>query len=141
MVAIKLDGAEGDITDGDQVLWRRIRRTPYVPSPLLYGESLYFLGHYQPVLTRLEAKSGDEPTGPFRLFGLRNLYASPVGADGRIYFCDLEGRTLVLSHEETPRPLQSNRLDDSFAASPALAGDELFLRGRKFLYCISQSAR
>ena len=141
MVAIKLDGAEGDITDGDQVLWRRIRRTPYVPSPLLYGESLYFLGHYQPVLTRLEAKSGDEPTGPFRLFGLRNLYASPVGADGRIYFCDLEGRTLVLSHEETPRPLQSNQLDDSFAASPALAGDELFLRGRKFLYCISQSAR
>ena len=138
MVAIDLDGAAGDLTDSDNILWSRIKRTPYVPSPLIYGDALYFLGHYQPVLTRLDAKSGDEPTGPFRLYGLRNLYASPVGADGRIYLTDLEGRTLVLSHEETPKPLASNQLDDSFAASAVLVDGEIILRGRKFLYSIAE---
>jgi len=138
MLAIKLDGAKGDLTESDNILWSRIKRTPYVPSPLLYGDDLYFLGHYQPMLTRVEGKTGEEPTGPFRLFGLRNIYASPAGASGRIYITDLEGSTLILSHGETPKPIASNRLDDSFAASPAFAGKELFLRGRRFLYCIAE---
>ena len=138
MLAIKLDGAKGDLTDTDHILWRRIRRTPYVPSPLLYGDALYFLGHYQAILTRVEAKTGDEPSGPFRLFGLRNLYASPAGADGRIYLTDLEGSTLVLSHAETPKPLARNQLDDRFSASPAFADNELFLRGRRHLYCLAE---
>jgi len=104
MLAIGLDGAAGDLTtSGDHILWSRIQRTPYVPSPLLYGDALYFLGHYQPMLTRLVAKTGEEPTGPLRLFGLRNLYASPAGADGRLYLTDLEGSTLVLSHAELDR--------------------------------------
>ena len=80
MVAIRLDGAKGDITDSDRVAWTRTLRTPYVPSPLLYDESLYFLRHYQGILSRLEAKSGKERSGPFRLPGIRNVYASPVGA-------------------------------------------------------------
>ncbi|MGI9244502.1 MAG: PQQ-binding-like beta-propeller repeat protein [Verrucomicrobiales bacterium] len=140
MLAIKLDGATGDLTDsGDNIIWSRIRRTPYVPSPLVYGEALFFLGHYQPILTRLVAKTGDEPTGPFRLFGLRNIYASPVAADGRIYLTDLEGSTLVLSAEETPKTLARNQLDDRFAASPVLVGEEVYLRGRSHLYCIREA--
>ena len=142
MLAIELEGAAGDLTKtGDHILWSRIQRTPYVPSPLLYGDALYFLGHYQPMLTRLVAKSGDEPTGPFRLFGLRNLYASPVAADGRIYLTDLEGTTLVLSADETPKTLARNQLDDSFAASPVLVGSEIYLRGRHHLYCISENPK
>src|SRR5207247_759021 len=43
MLAIKLDGAKGDITETKQVLWYRRRGTPYVPSPLLYGDSIYNL--------------------------------------------------------------------------------------------------
>ena len=137
MLAIKLDGAKGDLTSsGDNILWSRIKRTPYVPSPLLYGDALYFLGHYQAILTRVTATTGEEPTGPFRLFGMRNFYASPAGADGRLYLTDLDGSTLVLSHAETPKTLARNQLDDSFSASPAFVGDELFLRGRKHLYCI-----
>lgn len=142
MLAIELEGAAGDLTKtGDHILWSRIQRTPYVPSPLLYGDALYFLGHYQPVLTRLVAKTGDEPTGPFRLFGLRNLYASPVAADGRIYLTDLEGNTLVLSAEETPKTLARNQLDDSFAASLVLVGGEIYMRGRRHLYCISENPK
>ena len=64
LLAVSLDGAQGDITGTDHVVWSRTRGTPYVPSLLLYGDSLYFLGHYQGILSRVNAK-----TGPVR-FGL-----------------------------------------------------------------------
>lgn len=136
MMAIKLTGAQGDITGSDQILWQRRIRTPYVPSPLLYRGQVYFLAHYQNVLSQVDGASGEEPIGPFRLGALGNTYASPVAAAGRVYVTDLEGVTEVLSAGEVPRTLAVNRLDDSFAASAAIAGRQLFLRGRKSLYCL-----
>lgn len=68
LLAIKLDGAKGEITNSKNVVWSTKQRTPYVPSPLLYKGSLYYLRHYQNILTRVEAKSGIEKLGPFRLF-------------------------------------------------------------------------
>ena len=138
MMAIELEGASGDITGSDQVRWSRIRGTPYVPSSLLYKESIYFLRHYQGILTRIEAVTGEEKQGPFRLGGLRNIYASPVAAANRIYITDLDGVTMVLSHEQQPRILAMNQLNDSFSASAAIVGKELYLRGQKRLYCIAE---
>jgi len=138
MLAIQLEGASGDITDSDKVRWSRIRGTPYVPSSLLYKESLYFLRHYQGILTRIEARTGEEKQGPFRLGNLRNVYASPVAAANRIYITDLDGMTMVLSHEQRPRVLAMNQLNDSFSASAAIVGKEMFLRGLKRLYCIAE---
>ena len=138
MLAIRLDGAKGDITGTDQVVWTRKRGTPYVPSLLLYGESLYFLRHYQGILSRVNAKTGQEQHGPFRLNGIRNVYASPVGAADRVYITDRDGTSLVISHDEAPRVLALNRLDDSFSASAAVVGSELFLRGQQYLYCIAE---
>ena len=138
MLAIRLDGARGDLTRSDQLAWVRRRRTPYVPSPLLYGDALYFLHHYQGVLSRVEAKTGQEPHGPFRLQGIRNVYASPVGAAGRVYITDLDGTTLVIEHGAQPKTLATNRLDDGFSASAAVVGRELILRGHRFLYCIAE---
>lgn len=139
MLAIKLAGAKGDITGTEQVLWSRRRATPYVPSPLLYGNSLYNLQHYQGVLVRLDTKTGEEQGGPFRLEEISNVYASPVAAAGRIYITSRDGVTVVLSHgDKAPRTLAVNRLDDSFSASAALAGRELYLRGERFLYSIAE---
>ena len=138
MLAIRLDGASGDLTGTDRVAWTRSRGTPYVPSPLLYGESLYFLRHYQGILTRLNARTGEEKDGPFRLPEIRNVYASPVGAAGRVYITDRDGTTVVISHGESPTVLAINRLDDSFSASATPVGRELFLRGERNLYCIAQ---
>ena len=139
LLAIRLDGAEGDITGTDQVLWTRRQGAPYVPSPLLYGDWLYSLRHYQGILSRVDVKTGLDQGGPFRLGPISNLYASPVGAAGRIYITDLRGTTVVVSHgEDEPRVLAVNRLDDSFSASAALAGQDLFLRGRTYLYRIAE---
>jgi outer membrane protein assembly factor BamB len=137
MLAIRLDGARGDLTVSENLLWMRRRRTPYVPSPLLYEGELYFLLHYPAVLSRVDAGTGAEPNGPFRLDGIGDVYASPVAAAGRIYITDLQGMTLVLSPDAIPKPLALNQLDDAFAASAAIAGGAIFLRGEHKLYCIS----
>ena len=138
LLAIRLAGAAGDITGSENVVWTRSRGTPYVPSPLLYGGSLYFLRHYQGILTRVDAKTGEERHGPFRLSGIRDVYASPIAAADRIYITDRAGATLVISHGNVPRVLAFNRLDDHVNASLAAVDRELFLRGEKHLYCIAE---
>jgi outer membrane protein assembly factor BamB len=136
LLAINLNGASGDLTDTDHVVWSRVHGTPYVPSPVLYRDALYFLRHYQGIMTRVDAKTGAERGDPMRLGEIRNVFASPVAAAGRIYITDLDGTTQVISHDQFPRVLSVNRLDDSFSASAAIVGDELFLRGEKNLYSL-----
>lgn len=140
MFAIKLQDAKGDITGSKNVLWSRTQRTPYVPSPLLYQGKVYFLRHYQGILSQVDAATGAEEIGPFRINGLGDIYASPVAAADRIYLTGRNGVSMVLSHSEMPRMLSVNRLDDSFSASPALVGEDLFLRGEQHLYCVGTSS-
>ncbi len=137
LLAIRLDGAKGDITGTKQIAWHRSKGAPYVPSPLLYGDALYFHYHFQGLLTRVNARTGEDQPGPFRLPGIYNVYASPVAAAGRVYVTSREGVTVVLQDGDQPEILAQNRLDDSFSASPALAGDALYLRGERYLYCIA----
>jgi outer membrane protein assembly factor BamB len=141
MVAIRLAGAKGDITGTDRVAWKLNRLTPYVPSPLLYGDTLYFMRHNQNILSRLEPASGKQRGEPLRIPGISDIFSSPVGADGRIYITDRDGVTVVLRHDRENATLALNRLEDSFSASPALVDKELYLRGEHFLYCIAEIER
>lgn len=139
MLAIRLTGAKGDITGGDQVVWRLNRLTPYVSSPLLYGDTLYFLRHNQNVLLRLDPRTGMPRDEALRLEAIQDfIFASPVGADGRIYVTGRDGVTVVLRQAAGNTVLAVNRLDDHFSASAALAGRDLLLRGEKYLYCLSE---
>lgn len=139
LMAIRISDARGDVTDSDNVLWKRTQGTPYVPSPLLYDDSLYYLTHYQNVMTRIEAKTGVDDPGAFRMGPIGNVYASPVGAAGHIYVTDLQGITLVLTHSEIPRMIAVNRLGEKVSASAAIAGSEIFLRGDQHLFCIAET--
>jgi outer membrane protein assembly factor BamB len=137
MLAIRLTGARGDITQTDRVAWRLNRSTPYVSSPLLYDDTLYFLRHNQNVLSRLDPATGKPRGEPLRLESIGDfIFASPVGAAGRIYVTARDGITVVLRHDRENATLAVNRLADSFSASPALVDGELYLRGERHLYCI-----
>ena len=139
MLAIRLAGAKGDITGTGAVVWQLRRMTPYVSSPLLYGDTLYFLRHNQNILIRLDPATGQPRGEPLRLDGLRDfIFASPVGAAGRIYITARDGTTTVLRHDRENATLAVNHLEDSFSASPALADGELYLRGERFLYCLAE---
>ena len=139
MLAIRLAGAKGDITGTAAVVWQLRRMTPYVSSPLLYGDTLYFLRHNQNILVRLDPATGQPRGEPLRLDDIRDfIFASPVGAAGRIYVTARDGTTVVLRHDRENATLAVNHLEDSFSASPALADGELYLRGERFLYCLAE---
>jgi outer membrane protein assembly factor BamB len=135
--AVSLD-ARGDVTDTDKVLWRYGRGTPYVPSPLLVGDRLYFTQGYNAVLTSLDVKTSKPVLDRVRLPGLTTLYASPAAAAGRIYVVDRDGTTVVFKQGDRFEVLAVNRLRDPVDATPAVVGKQLFLRGEKYLYCIEE---
>ncbi len=133
--AIPLD-ATGDITDTDRPMWKHDRGTPYVPSPIVYGDQVYFTAGNTAVLSCLDRATGRAVFEPRRIPGLGNLYASPAAASDRIYLVDRGGTTVVLKHGRQLEVLATNRLDDPIDASPVIVGKQLFLRGAKCLYCI-----
>ncbi|HMJ91737.1 MAG TPA: PQQ-binding-like beta-propeller repeat protein [Candidatus Acidoferrum sp.] len=134
-------GKTGDIAGTDAIAWTYNKDTPYVPSPLLYDDRLYFFKGNEATLTVLDAKSGKAMVEAERLEGVRGIYASPIGAAGRIYVAGRDGGALVLKKGDKAEVLATNKLDDRFDASPAAVGKELFLRGKQYLYCIAPTER
>lgn len=137
LYAVKLDAASGDIDGADALAWTLDQDTPYVPSPLLHDGILYFTKGNGGVLSAYDARTGQPHYGPRRLPGVRNVYASPVAAGGRIYVPSRDGTTAVIAAGPTFEVISANMLDDGFDASPAVVGGELYLRGRRNLYCIA----
>jgi outer membrane protein assembly factor BamB len=136
--AIRVAEAKGNIDGTAAVVWTLDRDTPYVPSPVLTDGILYFLKTNSGILSAFDAKSGTPHFQNQRLDGVPNVFASPVAARGRVYFPGREGTTLVIRSGPTFHVLAKNTLDDGFDASPALVDNEIFLRGNKSLYCISE---
>lgn len=137
--AIRFAGARGDITGTPAVAWTLERDTPYVPSPLLYEGILYFLKGNTAILSAYDAKTGTPHYQASRLEGLTaQVFASPVGAAGRIYVLGQDGTAVVLKHGPALQVIATSKLDDRFDASPALVEKELYLRGYKNLYCIAE---
>jgi outer membrane protein assembly factor BamB len=135
LYAIKLD-SKGDVTDGPQVAWKRSDAAPYVASPLLMDNLLYYTKERQGILSCSDAATGELKFGPERLAGIDTVYASLAGAAGKVYIVGREGTTLVLKAGPKFEVLASNRLDEGVDASPVLVGKELYLRGAKSLYRI-----
>ena len=130
--------ARGDITGTDKILWRKNRGTPYVPSPVLYDGLLFYSQSNQALLTITDAKTGETHLDRERLRDVSNVYSSLVGGGGKVYITGRNGVTLVLKRAKKLEVLAQNKLNDRLDASPALAGNQLFIRGRSFLYCIRE---
>ena len=135
LAAIPLDG-EGDVTE--RVVWKRNDSAPYVSTPVMYEETLYVTKSQDPLLTIVNAKTGETLMEPQRLPSLNNLYASPLAANGRIYFSSRNGTTVVLKHGNEAEVLATNELGEGLDASPIAVGKRLFLRGEKHLFCVEQ---
>lgn len=131
-------GRTGDLSGTDAISWQVDRDTPYVPSPLLYGDKIYFLSGNKPILSCYQAQTGKPNFVAQSLDGASGFYASPVGAADRVYLASQNGITLVIKHSDTYEVLASNKLDDRFDASPAIVGNELILKGKEYIYCIAQ---
>ncbi len=135
--AIKI-GKTGELTGTDSIAWSFDRSTPYVPSPLLYGDKLYFHKGNDAFLSSFDAIKGTPNYTEQRLTGPNGIYASPLGAGDKVYVIGRDGTSLVLKNSAKLEVLATNKLDDQIDALPAAAGNQLFLRGHQYLYCLAE---
>jgi outer membrane protein assembly factor BamB len=134
--AIKL-GATGELDGTDAVIWSHNKSTPYVPSPLLVDDLLYFVSGNNGMLSCFDATAGKQHYEAERLDGVFGIYASPVAAAGHVYVLGRDGTCLVLKQGPNLEIVSRNKLDDKTDASIALVGKDLFIRGHENLYCIA----
>ena len=111
-----------------------------MPSPVFDEDRICFLKSYKNIFTCLDATSGEVLYTEQRLEGITKVYASPVAAGGRLYICGKDGKAIVLRSGREYEVLATNALDDAVDASPAIAGDEIYVRGERHLYAISAQA-
>ncbi len=116
-------------------VWTSPPGGPYTPTPLAYGERIYFPRNTG-VLTVLSIASG-EVLHQSRLGG--NFSASPVASDGRIYLASEEGVVTVVTAEAEPEVLARNDLGEPIMASPAIARGTLFVRTAGRLLAIGKA--
>src|SRR5580692_1472023 len=130
LIAVRPDGT-GDVTR-THVAWTLHRGAPLTPSPLLVGDELYIVNDGG-IASCLDATTG-ETRWQQRLDG--NFSASPVFADGRIYFLSEEGVTTVILPGKEFRKLATNQVDGATLASMAVSAGSIFIRSDTHLYRI-----
>ena len=131
-------GRTGDLTGTDAVRWSHNKSTPYVPSPVLVGDALYFIQGNSGKLSSFNTKTGQPNYEAQQIEGIFGVYASLVAAKDRIYVMGREGKCAVLKHGPQIEILATNKLDDRTDASIAILGNELLIRGKENLYCIAE---
>jgi outer membrane protein assembly factor BamB len=130
LLAIHPDG-EGNVT-ASKVAWKTSEGAPYVPSPVAVGDWFFTSSFNGKAAYCYEAATGKilwkEPMGLH--------HASPVTANGLVYFLNDDGVAHVVRAGATLELVARNELGEKTYASPALSGGQIFLRGFKNLYCI-----
>jgi outer membrane protein assembly factor BamB len=135
-------GASGDITlkEGETsnafIAWSQPRVSGYTPSPLVHQGRAYLV-HDTGILSVLDAKTGKTLYRARVGGGGHTFSASPVAAGSRIFFLTEEGVTFVLDSADEYREIARNDLDEMSLATPAIAGDALYLRTESKLYKIA----
>ena len=114
------------------VAWRTRDSTPDSPCPVV-ANGLVFIVADNGMAQCFDAKTGSAKWKE-RLPG--DHKASPLAAEGRVYFLGRDGHCTVVAAAQKFEMLAENRLADEFLASPAVSDGKLYLRGRKALYCV-----
>jgi outer membrane protein assembly factor BamB len=121
-------GGRGDVTRS-HLVWASPRGSPFVPSPILYGEYLYMVNDMASIVTCLEAGTGRTIwQGRIGVAQREGFSASPVAVDGKIFFTNDEGETFVLRAGPQFELLHVNRIGEATLASPALVDGHWYIR-------------
>lgn len=134
LVRTKLGGT-GDVTK-THVGWRQSKSLPYVTAPLLYGSVLYVVRNGG-ILAAYNSETGELLKQERLKDAPGEYYASPVAADGKIYFASKEGKITVIKPGTPWETLASADLDEQIIATPAISGNRLFIRTGGTLYCFA----
>lgn len=131
-------GGSGDVT-GTHIAWKSSRGSPFVPSPLLYRDYLYVINDMASIVTCFEATTGKVAwQGRLGVARPEGFSASPVAADGKVFFTNDEGETFVLQAGPEFKLLHVNRLDARTLASPALVDRRWYFRTERELVAVGR---
>ena len=124
-------GGRGDVS-ASHILWRAPGGGSYVSS-LVHYDGLLYLTNDVGVLTCADARTG-ERVWQMRLDGV--FFASPVAADGKVYFVSQTGETIVVKAGREAAILSRNDLGERLVASPAISGGQILLRSDARLFAV-----
>ena len=119
-------------------MWKYTRGIPYVSSPLL-DQGILWLVKDGGIVTKLDA-AGGQLLQEQRLLGHGGYYASPVAGDGKVYFASEQGVVSVVANQKEWKTISSRDFHEKIYATPCLAGNRLFLRTDRALYCFQWGA-
>ncbi len=129
-------GGQGDVT-ASHLTWSTPKGSPFVPSPILYGEQLYTINDMASIVTSFDATSGKVLwQGRLGVAQREGFSASPIGVDGKVFFTNDEGETFVLKAGPAFELLHVNRIGERTLASPALVDGRWYVRTDRHLYAI-----
>jgi len=130
-------GGKGDVTDSHFLWMWNETGAPDVPSPICDGKHLYMVADNGKI-TCLDAKSGALVYGP-ESFTKGIVSASPILVDSKIYAINENGVTSVIKAGNEFELLTTNELDGTYTlSSPAVSGNQIFIRTATHLYCIGK---
>jgi outer membrane protein assembly factor BamB len=133
LLAIKMD-REGDLTGTDAILWTNNRGNSYTPAPVLHNDILYFISDTA-MVSAFKASTGTALYQQQRLPAAYSMKASPIAVNGKLYFMTEQGDVVVTKMGEKFEVLATNKVsDEMFIATPAVAGNTLYVRGSNTLY-------
>jgi outer membrane protein assembly factor BamB len=131
-------GGSGDVT-ATHVAWKEVKGSPFVPSPLLYGDELYLINDIQSIVTAYDAKSGSVLwQGRLGEAVREGFSASPVGVDGKVFFTNDQGETFVLKAGKTFELMHVNRMNEPMLASPAMVDGTWYFRTHGHLIAVGK---
>ncbi len=130
-------GAKGTLTDA-HIAWKLPQAGPYNPSPIVYGDYYYTLLD-RGFLTCHDARTGKEIYGKQRIDPAAGAFtASPWAANGKLYLLSEDGDTYVVEAGPAYKLVGKNSLDEFVMATPAMAGDSLYIRTATKVYRIAK---
>jgi outer membrane protein assembly factor BamB len=138
LMAVRL-GGRGDVTE-THIEWTHRKSLPNVASPLVYGDIVY-LAKDGGIVTALDAESGRVLKMGRLPDAMDKYFASPVAADGRIYFLDGAGTLSVVKAGAQWSVLQTLPLGEGGNATPALVDGRVYIRTHENLYCFGKPSR
>ena len=140
--AIKLD-AVGDVTPAgekelnEHISWFYPRMGAYIPTPIVYGDHLYVC-RINGILLCYDARTGEEVYKQ-RVGSMQSAFtASPVAADGKLYFADEYGDVHIVKAGPEFKHIATNKLHESCLATPSISGNLLFVRTVGHLFAIGK---
>ena len=131
-------GGRGNVTR-THLAWTSPKGSPFVPSPILYGDQLYTVNDMASIVTSFEAATGKVLwQGRLGVAQREGFSASPVAVDGKVFFTNDQGETFVLRAGPTFELLRTNRIGESTLASPALVDGRWYIRTDRSLFAIGR---